>query len=111
MAKYFRVSNLVISKLTVTLRKKTSTLSELIAMRNDKETERSRVKEKIKKMVEEDEVLDSVAMVTRRVNESMAQPSKPVVVHQVMREDLSLRWRKIRAVSLLENSVRNLVLR
>jgi hypothetical protein len=38
-------------------------------------------------------------------------PVKPSLVSKVMREDLGLRWRKVKDVSLHENSIRNLVLR
>jgi hypothetical protein len=36
---------------------------------------------------------------------------KPSLVSKVMREDLGLRWRKVKDVSLHENSIKNLVLR
>jgi hypothetical protein len=86
-------------------------LSELLSTRETKEQERAKIKSIVQEMVEKDQVLDSVEMVTKEIKSSHGVEAKASLVQKVMRVDLGLRWRKIKEVSLQENSVRNLVLR
>ena len=55
--------------------------------------------------------MDSVEKVTTDVSQRLGRDLKPQLVHKVMKEDLDLRWKKVKVVSLHENSIRNLVLR
>jgi len=56
-------------------------------------------------------IIDSVKKLTEQINSENDTNFKPQLVSKVMRTDLGMRFKKIRQVSLHENSVRNLVLR
>jgi hypothetical protein len=62
-------------------------------------------------MIDSGEIIDSVASVSKRVIDQDNDDTKPYLIARIMREDLGLRWRKVKDVSLNENSVKNLVLR
>ena len=57
------------------------------------------------------EILDSTAAVAARLNVGQAPEYKPSLVRQVMKHDMGMTYKKVKAISLHENSVRNLVLR
>jgi hypothetical protein len=76
-----------------------------------KASERKKVADVVQKMVDEHQVIDSVKEVLKMLKEKHDLQLKAPELRQIMREDLGLRWRKIKEVSLHENSVRNLVLR
>ena len=63
-----------------TLRKKTNLLSELLSNRQTKEQERARIKTLVQEMVEKDQVLDSVEMVTKEIKTIHVVVAKPSLV-------------------------------
>lgn len=63
-----------------TLRKKTNLLSELLSNRQTKEQERARIKTLVQEMVEKDQVLDSVEMVTKEIKTIHGVVAKPSLV-------------------------------
>jgi len=56
-------------------------------------------------------LIDSVQGVMRIVNEGIIAPVSEQLVRSVMKEELGMRYRKIKTVSLHSNSEKNLVLR
>ena len=61
--------------------------------------------------VENKEIIDSVDKLTRSLNLEMLQGLKNRLVRDVMKNDLGMSYRKIRAISHFENTAVNLVLR
>ena len=57
------------------------------------------------------EVIDSTAAVTAKLNAGGHQQHKQSMVRRVMKHDMGMTYKKIKAISLHENSIRNLVLR
>jgi hypothetical protein len=62
-------------------------------------------------MVDDNSVIDSVKEMIKTVDDQVSTQLKPLEMRKIMREDLGLRWKKIKEVSLHENSIKNLVLR
>jgi len=61
--------------------------------------------------MERHQFIDSSQSVTVGIKEELGVEVKKQLVQEVMREDLGMRWRKVRQISLWENSLKNLVLR
>lgn len=111
VARHFRMTVQAISGLTSSLRKKPTLLQELVNIRDSKVAERSKIAGLIQKMVDDHQVIDSVKEVIKIIDDQVSTQLKPPDVRKIMREDLGLRWKKVKEVSLHENSIRNLVLR
>ena len=111
VAKHFRSTPSAISRFTSSLRKKPSLLQELMNIRDKKASERSKVAGLVQKMVDEHQVIDSVEKVIKKIDGQHETVLKAPEMRKIMREDLGLRWKKIKEVSLHENSIKNLVLR
>ena len=60
VAKHFRVTQQTISSLVCSVRKKPDLLSELLALRKSKQTERVEVREIIHNVMEENQIIDSI---------------------------------------------------
>ena len=62
-------------------------------------------------MLLEEEIIDSVDNVVKRIREEIAVDIKPGLVRQVMTKELGMSYRKILKASLHANSSQNLILR
>ena len=80
-------------------------------IRDSKMAERSKISGLVQKMVDEHQVIDSVKEVIKKIDGQHDAQLKAPQLRKIMREDLGLRWKKIKNVSLHENSIKNLVLR
>ena len=56
-------------------------------------------------------IIDSISGIKIKVNELTQSPVSEQLVRSVMKEELGMRYRKIKTVSLHSNSEKNLVLR
>ena len=62
-------------------------------------------------LVADDEIIDSVAKIASAFLSTTGISLKYEKVRQVMVNECGLKWKKIRMLSLLENSTANLILR
>jgi hypothetical protein len=111
VSRHFRTTLSAVSRFTSSLRKKPSLLQELMNIRDSKMAERSKISGLVQKMVDEHQVIDSVKEVIKKIDGQHDAQLKAPQLRKIMREDLGLRWKKIKNVSLHENSIKNLVLR
>lgn len=111
VARHFRVTAAPITILVKRIREKPALLSELISRRDEKKAKREEIVTAVQRLVDRHEIIDSAASVAARLKEQDQIVARPELVRRVMHEDLGLRWRKVKEVSLHENSARNLVLR
>ena len=111
VARHFRVSAWVISKLMSGIRKKPALLSELLSRKQDAEATRAAIQAHVETLVDSHAVIDSVEGVRQHLQQSQGLTVQTWDLRKVMTEDLGLTYRKIKEVAVHENSVRNLVLR
>ena len=62
-------------------------------------------------MSEQGEILDSVNYVTERVEQTCNVTLNKSVVRDVLRKEVGATFKKVKQISLHENSVKNLILR
>ena len=62
-------------------------------------------------MNDDNKIIDSVAMLSKTLQEEYGIEAKEKEIKSVLRDDLNMRYKKIREVSIYSNSERNLVLR
>ena len=55
--------------------------------------------------------IDSVAFVLKRIKKEDSLEFKKHQIHQVMKQDLKMRFRKVKPIAITANSPRNLILR
>jgi hypothetical protein len=100
-----------ISKLVCRIRKNPSVLSELLSKREEKQTERAMIASEVKKMNNQGKILDSVSYVTERINQQAGASIPQHLVRDVMKKEVGARFKKVKQISLHENSIKNLILR
>jgi hypothetical protein len=91
--------------------KKPGLLSELLSKQEEQKAERQRIAEALLGLTGRSGFLESVAYCAKELEKQGFRGLNVLLVRAVMREDLGMRYRKVRELSLHENSVRNLVLR
>lgn len=74
-------------------------------------SQRTKIGDLVQAMALEGQVLDSVDKVVAKIQPQLDVELKPALVSDVMRKDLGMAFRKIKAISPAENAVVNLVLR
>ena len=72
---------------------------------------RGKIASGIQKMNDDNKIIDSVAMLSKTLQEKYGIEAKEKEIKSVLRDDLNMRYKKIREVSIYSNSERNLVLR
>ena len=72
---------------------------------------RGKIASGIQKMNDDNKIIDSVAMLSKTLQEEYGIEAKEKEIKSVLRDDLNMRYKKIREVSIYSNSERNLVLR
>ena len=72
---------------------------------------RGKIASGIQKMNDDNKIIDSVAMLSKTLQEEYGIEAKEKEIKSVLRDDLNMRYKKIREVSIYSNSNRNLVLR
>ena len=72
---------------------------------------RGKIASGIQKMNDDNKIIDSVAMLSKTLQEEYGIEAKDKEIKSVLRDDLNIRYKKIREVSIYSNSDRNLVLR
>ena len=65
----------------------------------------------INSLVLDDEIIDSAQMVSDRYFESTALRLNIHYVREVMKQDCGLKFKKIKMISVHENSIHNLIIR
>ena len=111
MAREHRISPLVVHRLVKKAQQRPKLIDELIAERDRVQMHRVRISAAVTQMNTSDEVIDSVAMATKHIREQHQLEATEREVASMMRDDLGMRYKKIKAASLHANSVKNLVLR
>ena len=111
VARHFRVTAPTISRLVRTALKNPRVLSELVSKRTEVQQQKAEIRGWLEEILRHNVFLDSVGSVTKTLNEVNAARAKPELVRQVMAQDMGMRFRKVKALSKLENSTKNLVLR
>ena len=72
---------------------------------------RGKIASGIQKMNDDNKIIDSVAMLSKTLQEEYGIEAKEKEIKSVLRDDLNMRYKKIWEVSIYSNSDRNLVLR
>lgn len=85
--------------------------SGLLIEREEREAHLDAIKKLVKEKVDSGAIIDSVRAMTKDLESQGLDSVKESDVRMVMREELGMRFRKIKTVSLHSNSVKNLVLR
>ena len=111
VAKDFRVSQSVVASLVHKVRKKKEYLWGIIDARDELDSTRETIKTTVESLNESRHLIDSVQGVVLKVNDITAAPVTEKLVRSVMKDELGMRFRKIKTVSLHSNSEKNIVLR
>lgn len=111
VARHFRVTISCISRMTSTLRKKPNLLAEWLASRDLKQREQEALANFINEKIEQDEIIDSAEKLAEAYRAKTGTQVKTYRVRNVMKEICGLKWKKVKALSIHENSTQNLVLR
>ena len=111
VAKAYRVSPQVVASLMLRVRRKPGVLREIMAGDAERDAERQHIKNVVQISNDFRSVIDSAKAVAEGINAEGRKPVKESTVRSVMREELGMRFRKIKTVSLHSNSEKNLVLR
>ena len=72
---------------------------------------RENIKNSVQISIDFGKIIDSAKAVTASINAEGREPVSECTVRSVMRDDMDMRFRKIKTVSLHSNSDKNLVLR
>ena len=83
----------------------------MLTARDNVETTREVIKRKVETLNKSHHLIDSARRVVDLINEPTQVRVTQRLVSSVMREELGMRFRKIKTVSLHSNSEKNLVLR
>ena len=86
-------------------------LMELMQRESADETRRQQIKRNLEIKNDFGCIIDSAKAVANELSANRAEQIKESEVRSVMKEDLGMRYRKIKTVSLHSNSEKNLVLR
>ena len=86
-------------------------LKEILSKRESAETQREHIKKHVEVKNDFGCIIDSAKAVAEDINTQSSLAVTERDVRSVMREELGMRFRKIKTVSLHSNSEKNLVLR
>lgn len=111
VAQRYQVTQSMISRLAKAVRQEPCFFDKLIQKEKEKAAEKSLIAEKISEYQEEKQVISSVNSVAKHLKKHHEIDKKPWVLAQIMKEELGMRYRKIKMVTVNTNSERNLVLR
>ena len=111
VAKDFRVSPQVVSAIMQKARKSPEFMREMLERKASKAAMRELVKKHVEVKNDFNIVIDSAQAIANEMNATNAEQVTEKAVRSVLREELDMRYRKIKTVSLHSNSEKNLVLR
>jgi transposase-like protein len=110
-ARQFRVSVPCISKLCSQLRNRPELLSEWLAVREQKKQLVESATRFVTQLIDNDEIIDSTEQVAADFEAASGARCQIQVIKHVMKDICGLKWKKVRKISLHENSNQNRVLR
>lgn len=111
IAKEYGISSIMVCILLNKALKKPKLLEELISERDLKAGKRHQIQEFVTELNDNNTFIDSAAMVVQKMNEDTDAVVKQREVIDVMKNDMGMSFRKVKAVSIHCNSTKNLVLR
>ena len=111
VAREYRVSTQVVASLMLRARRNHAFLREIMHSDQCDVEEREYIKSTVQISNDFGRIVDSAKAVADGINADGRKPVSENTVRSVMRDDLDMRYRKIKTVSLHSNSARNLVLR
>ena len=111
MAKELRIGFMAVQRIIKKAQSKPRFLEELVAERDRNKAHRFGIAAAIKKMNDDNKIIDSVAMLREVLKDEHQIVSKDREVRSVLRDILEMRYKKIKEVSIYSNSNKNLVLR
>jgi Trp operon repressor len=111
VAREYRVTPQVIAHLMMKAKKNKQFLHELLVERDEVANRRDVIQSHVEELNGKREVIDSAAHVIKSLTKEHMIKTTEQEVRDVMRQELGMRYRKIKQVSLHSNSEKNLVLR
>jgi hypothetical protein len=96
VAKHYRISQQTVSRLVCQVRKKPGLLSELLSKQEEQKAERQRIGEALHGLTGRSGFLESVASCVKELEKQGFRGLNVLLVRAVMREDLGMRFRKVR---------------
>ena len=111
IARELRVAPSVVAMVIYKAKQKKEVLRELLNKREEAASRREAIKAVTEGLNARRVVIDNVQQVLKEVTQGPQIETTDKEVRSVMREELGMRYRKIKTVSLHSNSVKNLVLR
>ena len=111
VAQQYRVSKQIVAHLMAKAKKSEGFLRELLVMGDNAASRRSLIQEHVEELNTSRTVIDSVEQVLKSISQQHILDAKDTEVRAVMRDELGMRFRKIKIVSLHSNSEKNIVLR
>ena len=111
VAKEFRVSAPMVSRLVTAARKNKHFFDELWQQKEDREAQRGAIRTYIAAKDERNEFIDSTDYLVRGLQEDLGMAVKPKMVQEVLSKDLLMSFRKVKQGSIHANSEHNLILR
>ena len=82
-----------------------------MALRNEKSSDRASTAEKILSLNNESVVISSIPCLIKELKERYNIEKKPWELSAILKEDLGMRYRRIKGVTMNTNCEKNLVLR
>ncbi len=111
LAREYRVSSGVIAQLIFKAKRHKGFLKELLMKRDEKQRRKEQIAGFVEGLNAERVVIDNAAQIVTDVGAQLGIETTEWEARSVMREELGMRFRKIKTVALHSNSERNLVLR
>ena len=111
VAKEFRVNLTVVAKYVIKAKKNIKFFEDLLSNKREEHARRRDIEDVVRRMNEEDSFIDSAESVKKKALAERGVVTNEREVRSVLKEDLGMRFKKLKHITFKANSVNNLVLR